>query len=389
MVYTLIVLALLGHFALCVAVINRLHAVAMPPWLLRVINVIWCLFCLGLPLGLACWYISATWSSRGLLLSWPAIWLFSVYLTISGVAVVVEGVRLAFRWRQAPTTQRLVTNHTRHVDLVKELGERPVGDLRTRIASYVPGNGILRLSIHEKTIALSRLPKQLEGLTIAHLSDLHFTGQLTRPFFHEVVRRTNEMNPDIVAITGDIIDKPRCLPWIPEILGDLVSRYGIYFILGNHDKRLRMDNALRQTLSDAGLIDLGGRWRMVEVHGRQIVLAGNELPWYVPAANMHDCPATHASGPVLRIALSHSPDQLPWARDHDIDLLLAGHTHGGQIQLPLLGAVLSPSWYGVKFAAGTFYHAPTLLHVTRGVSGTRPFRFNCSPELTKLVLMQR
>jgi predicted MPP superfamily phosphohydrolase len=84
--------------------------------------------------------------------------------------------------------------------------------------------------------------------------------------------------------------------------------------------------------------------------------------------------------------LAHTPDQIEWARVHDFDLMLAGHTHGGQIQLPGFGAVLSPSRYGVEYAEGTFYEHPTLMHVSRGISGTRQLRLNCPPELTKLIL---
>jgi uncharacterized protein len=63
--------------------------------------------------------------------------------------------------------------------------------------------------------------------------------------------------------------------------------------------------------------------------------------------------------------------------------MLAGHTHGGQIRLPVVGPVFSPSRFGVRYASGTFFRAPTLMHVSRGLSGTRPLRFNCRPELAQ------
>ena len=84
--------------------------------------------------------------------------------------------------------------------------------------------------------------------------------------------------------------------------------------------------------------------------------------------------------------LSHSPDQIRWARNHNIQLMLAGHTHGGQGRLPLLGPILSPSLYGSRFASGQFYHDPTTMHVTRGLGGTRLLRLNCPPELSLLTL---
>lgn len=233
---------------------------------------------------------------------------------------------------------------------------------------------------------MRRLSPPLDGLTITHLSDLHFTGRITRPFYDLVVDETNALDSDIIAISGDIIDKQHCFGWIRELLGRLRSRYGIFFVLGNHDLRIRDEVGLRSELMRNGLIDLGGRWELIEVRGESVLLAGNELPWFVPAADMKNGPKPAEHRRQLRIAISHSPDQYAWAQTYDFDLMLAGHTHGGQIRFPLIGPVFSPSRFGVKYCAGTFYEDPTLMHVSRGVAGTRPLRFNCPPELTKLTL---
>jgi len=88
----------------------------------------------------------------------------------------------------------------------------------------------------------------------------------------------------------------------------------------------------------------------------------------------------------FRILLSHTPDNLPWARKHAIDLMLSGHNHGGQVVLPVVGPVYSPSIHGVEYAGGVYDEPPTLLYVSRGISGRHPVRWRCRPELTKLVL---
>jgi predicted MPP superfamily phosphohydrolase len=88
----------------------------------------------------------------------------------------------------------------------------------------------------------------------------------------------------------------------------------------------------------------------------------------------------------FRLLLSHSPDQLAWARRHDVTLMLAGHTHGGQGRLPLAGPVLSPSYHGSRYASGDFYKAPTTMHVTRGLGGVHLMRINCRPELSLITL---
>ena len=86
------------------------------------------------------------------------------------------------------------------------------------------------------------------------------------------------------------------------------------------------------------------------------------------------------------LLVSHSPDVAESLGGTPVDLVLAGHTHGGQIRLPVLGPVYAPSLYGCRFASGVFWMDPTLLYVSRGISGREPIRYNCVPELTKLVL---
>jgi predicted MPP superfamily phosphohydrolase len=101
---------------------------------------------------------------------------------------------------------------------------------------------------------------------------------------------------------------------------------------------------------------------------------------------MSQAPLRPGDRPHLRLLLSHSPDQYAWARTYGFDLMLAGHNHGGQIVFPLLGPMAVPSRYGVKYACGVFYEAPTLLHVSRGISSELPLRLRCPPELALLEL---
>lgn len=88
----------------------------------------------------------------------------------------------------------------------------------------------------------------------------------------------------------------------------------------------------------------------------------------------------------FRILLSHTPDNLSWAKSHHFDLMLAGHTHGGQIRLPWLGAIIAPSFHGSRYASGLYFEPPTLMHVSRGLAGIHPIRLNCPPELALLIL---
>jgi len=164
------------------------------------------------------------------------------------------------------------------------------------------------------------------------------------------------------------------------LLGRLKSRHGAFAILGNHDLWFEPPR-LRRRLGRAGMRVLGNGWVQMEVRGEPLVAIGHEGPWFGPPPDLSACPA----GP-FRLCLSHTPDNVPWARRHGIDLMLAGHVHGGQIRFPLIGSVLVPSRYSRRYDCGTFDEPPTVLHVSRGLSGDHPLRYNCRPEMTKLIL---
>jgi predicted MPP superfamily phosphohydrolase len=174
---------------------------------------------------------------------------------------------------------------------------------------------------------------------------------------------------------------------IKPTLGRLQARHGKYFILGNHETRLADVAPLRGVLAEAGLTDLGGRCEILAIRGTEILIAGIELPWFGAAPDIA-CETPHSAlrAPHFRLLLSHSPDQLPWARSRGFDLMLAGHNHGGQIRLPYLGALITPSWYGFRYAGGLYFESPTLLHVSHGLAGIHPIRLNCPPELALLTL---
>jgi len=271
-------------------------------------------------------------------------------------------------------------------EVAQEVDAVLTSGVASKLFSLVPWNEMTKLAVEEKELELPRLDDRLDRLSILHLSDLHFTGKLQRAYFDFVIDRANDLQPDLVVLTGDIIDKDACLEWIPATLGRLHSRCGKYFILGNHDKRLSDVGVLRRVMSDCGYVNLGGRCKLVSINDRPVLFAGNEMPWFGPAPHV---PRRHELGhgeEAFRILLSHSPDQLSWARANEFDLMLAGHTHGGQIRFPIIGPLVAPSRFGVNFASGIFDKSPTLLHVSRGISGLDPIRINCPPELTRIVL---
>lgn len=404
----LLLFAALGHAFLWIGLANRLHALGIRRRIIAIITVIAFLCAALLPLGIGWWLIerpslcpaapSLTTTPHSSFIIHPSSFipppsppgpavldrLIGLYLLLCLIVAPVTLLRTVFlrACRRPPTVLRFQRRRPAAIDLA--LAAASPQELRHHFLTRLPLNESLQLEIAESVLEVPRLPPALDGLTIVHLSDLHFTGRIGKAYFREVVRTCNELRADLAVVTGDLVDRPACIEWIAETLGQLTARAGVYFILGNHD--LLVDSArLRRTMVESGLVDLGGRWRQIEIGQTPLVLLGSEGPWIDGAANLHDGPPPAPVGP-LRIAIAHTPDQLAWARAHQADLLLTGHTHGGQVCIPPLGAIFSPTAQGVKYISGVFYAPPTILHVTRGISSDIPIRWNCRPEIAHLKL---
>jgi uncharacterized protein len=221
-------------------------------------------------------------------------------------------------------------------------------------------------------------------LTILHLTDLHLCGTPDRAFYHYVMDRCMQDGvPDLLALTGDVVDSERHHRWIVPVLGRLRWNIGAFAILGNHDSWQDV-TLIRRRLRRVGMNVLDNRWQQLNVRGEPMTIIGHEGPWFRPAPELRNC-----TNKCFRLLLSHTPDHIAWARKHGVDLMLAGHVHGGQIRLPLLGSVFVPSRYSRKYDCGTFYEAPTVMHVSRGLAGQHPLRFFCKPEVTRIVLRKK
>jgi predicted MPP superfamily phosphohydrolase len=248
-------------------------------------------------------------------------------------------------------------------------------------------------------------------LRVLHLSDLHLTAAQRRK--REWIRRLDRLDPAFVAVTGDLLAGPDTVRPVLAALESLLNRPGA-FVPGNNDYYApRPKNPLRylvpererkfgkplpwadlaQALAAAGWVDATHRRAGVKADGRVIALAGTDDPHlrrdrYAKIAGPADVDAD------VRIGLTHSPEPRvlsAFAAD-GYDLVLAGHTHGGQLRLPGIGAVVTNC--GIDRARARWLHrwdAGTWLHVSAGL-GTSPYapvRFACPPEATLLNLVAR
>jgi len=382
----LILLALLaGQIELIVMLVNRLHALPLPSWLLRPVRHLHDAVVVGLPFA---WFWLLGLRGPSLLVggTWSSIHAALIgYLALCGLGTVcLVGSALTYHFQRPPQAQ--LSNHSRLVDVADRLGFRPLGNGPYQLLTRVPGNQLFQLDVSEKEYRLPSLPSAWDGLSIVHLTDLHFHGTLDRPYYEEVMRLAADMAPDLVVFTGDLLDNQRLVEWLPATLGKLRAAMGCYFILGNHDWYLE-PAPIRRQLTELGWRDVAATTVTIAHHGHNLVIGGTERPWMGSHPDFNTAIGRALGGSKsFKLLLSHTPDNLPWARRAGVDLMLSGHNHGGQVVLPLVGPIYSPSLYGCHYAAGVFWREPTLLYVSRGISGKHPLRLGCPPELTKLVL---
>jgi predicted MPP superfamily phosphohydrolase len=224
------------------------------------------------------------------------------------------------------------------------------------------------------------LPAELEGLRIVHLSDFHL-GLPSRGerAAREAVEWAAERRPDVVAITGDLVSRPRGEPLLRALLGRIP---GCYAVLGNHDLAISRDPfskavELGELEPAVLLLDEG---RQLELHGRRVWIAGTD-----PRSRGREPDLSRDAD--LRILLSHFPRVLDRLRDGSFDLVLAGHMHDGQICLPYPGGKLRLAHLSARYNRGLYRRGRTTMHVSPGLGTTFvPFRFCARPEATELVV---
>lgn len=372
-----------GHCQLVVMLLNRAHAVRLGRPTLRWFRAFHDVVILLFPPFLV---VFAGLLGPRLLLDgrWrDAPWGWWAVFAACGFGAAVLA-RSAVRWWLTRDPPAVVADHSTVIDVAARLDAPPVGEGRMAFLARWPGNQVFQLEVNEKRLRHPHWPAAWDGLAILHLSDAHLYGPIGLPYFREVAEAAIAQHADLVAFTGDLLDRQALTSWLPETLGRIRAPLGCYFVLGNHDWYLQ-PGPIRQAMQTHGWIDVAGKTVAVPAEKLPaadcaLVLGGDERPW------MGTAPQFAGDSPAFRVLLSHTPDNLPWARSQGVDLMLSGHNHGGQIVPPVLGPIYSPSRFGTKYAAGLFQEGSTLLHVSRGISGRLPVRWNCRPELTRLVL---
>jgi predicted MPP superfamily phosphohydrolase len=247
-------------------------------------------------------------------------------------------------------------------------------------------SGLARVAVREVRVRLDRLPKDLDGLTIVQLTDVHVGPTIRRDFIEHIVEETNAANPDVIAITGDLVDGS-----VDELrehvapLANLRARHGVYFVTGNHEYYSGAD-AWCEELTRLGIRVLRNERVSIGRDGASFDLAGIDDHQASQFGNGHgaDLPRALAGRDPSRelVLLAHQPRAVFEAKEHGVGLQLSGHTHGGQIW---------PWRYMVRLqqpvVSGLAQFGKTLVYVSNGTGyWGPPMRLSAPAEITRVTL---
>jgi hypothetical protein len=239
--------------------------------------------------------------------------------------------------------------------------------------------------ITKTEVWLGRLSPAHDGLKIVQLTDFHHSLFTPLEEIQRAIHMANHLRPDVVALTGDYVTLSPAYIWpVARALGRLRARLGVFAILGNHDFQVDPEGITRALRAQRIRVLRNSHCALRSRSGNLWVVGVDDLWWeaediraalrYVPARDP-------------KVLLCHNPLGIRLAAAHGIDLMLSGHTHGGQVRLPMVGSVYGRSKLGKRFVEGWNRLNGTQIYVSRGIGKVFvPLRFGCPPEITCLRL---
>ena len=244
------------------------------------------------------------------------------------------------------------------------------------------------IEVTRPPIRIPGLHPALAGLRIALLTDLHAGGGTPLSMVQRAVRLAMAESPDLVAITGDFAaDGAPGFADVLQALSGLRARLGVFAVPGNHDYTVGIEQWHRAVRSHPHITDLTNATQMLDVGGARLCVAGVD-DFYEGAPRLEVLPPPGERD--FTLLLAHGPDQAEQLcrEDDAVDLVLSGHTHGGQVRVPLMGALINSAKHDELYEAGLQRRPWTQVYTSRGLGTVHlPVRFMCRPELAILELM--
>ncbi len=260
-----------------------------------------------------------------------------------------------------------------------------IGTAATGIGGIAYMRGIEPNLVELKSVplALPRLSPQFSGYKIVQISDIHMGDWMTRPHLEDLVSLANNQQPDLIVLTGDVASDTLSSELVAALKG-LRAKDAIVGVLGNHDHWSNA-GAAREAMQASGITDLSNDLYTLERTNALLHIAGVDDIW--ERKQRLDLVLDKLPGEGAAILLAHEPDFADTsAATGRFDLQISGHSHGGQVIIPFLGAPRLP-YLGVKYYLGLYEVGNMLQYTNRGVGMIYPYvRFNCRPEITVFTL---
>lgn len=318
--------------------------------------------------------------------------LFFGQIALGGALLLHVLWRAGDRWRHAPLAghseaDRLSAGRRRFL-LQGAALMVPAAAAATGLGGVMESTGAVR--VRRRTLVLPALPPELAGLRILHFADVHLWHLVRLPDLERALRRVSAGQYDLVCVTGDLADEMWQLPPALRLIAALGAPLGHYACLGNHEHARGLREALAAYAS--GPVELlRASGRMLRWRGRDFWIAGiddQRAAPRTPQRVFYPDQLARALAPrepdMFSVLLSHRPSVLPYAAAAGVDLVLAGHTHGGQ--LGIAGRSILQLNGAARWAWGEYREGPTAMHVTSGLGQWFPFRLGCPPEMVLLEL---
>jgi uncharacterized protein len=251
------------------------------------------------------------------------------------------------------------------------------------------------LELSRVEVRLTPAPRAATPVRVAHLSDFHASPAVSFEFIAQAVALAIAQRPDVIALTGDFFtNRLREPARYAEILSQLAAHAPTFACLGNHDggpwTRSAGGNATTgealALLRAAGVTCLHNTGLTLRVRGRALQLVGVGDLWSGMCEPATAFARTPPRGDATRVLLNHNPDAKDLLHPFDWDVMLCGHTHGGQLRLPLLGTPFAPV-VDKRFVQGLHRWQERWLYITRGVGNLHGLRFNCRPQVSVLEIL--
>lgn len=243
-----------------------------------------------------------------------------------------------------------------------------------------------RLVIKQQTIYVPNWNKKLDGLKIALISDIHaYYGKISQEKLDVIINKTNEQSPDLIFILGDLdtLYLKKSLQYQEKAgnsLQKLKAQDGVIAILGNHD--YEPEGIIKNIYKNAGIPLLENNHKYINHNGQQLRITGLKDLWHCKTS-ADTIKNLLGNSNIPTIVLSHNPDVFPNI-PQNVSLTVSGHTHGGEVYLPVIGAPMVPSNYHQRFRKGYIIENNKHLFVTSGIGTLSGFRFLNPPEIVIL-----